>query len=97
MPGMPLRGERILRYVAAFCPHCHEEEPHRPLAEERLLQCCVHVGTVREQGAGSGEQVAHQCARRAERRDEAAVRALRAHDQKTARAAQPPEYTAPSP
>lgn len=23
--GMPLRGDRILRYVNAFCPHCHEE------------------------------------------------------------------------
>ena len=33
MPGMPLRGDRILRYVAAFCPHCHDEDPHRPLAE----------------------------------------------------------------
>lgn len=24
MPGMPLRGDRILRYVNAFCPHCHD-------------------------------------------------------------------------
>ena len=31
--GMPLRGDRILRYVNAFCPHCHDEEPDRPLAE----------------------------------------------------------------
>jgi uncharacterized radical SAM superfamily Fe-S cluster-containing enzyme len=23
--GMPLRGDRILRYVNAFCPRCHEE------------------------------------------------------------------------
>ncbi|HWJ13936.1 MAG TPA: radical SAM protein [Gemmatimonadaceae bacterium] len=30
-PGMPLRGDRIHRYVTAFCPHCHDEEPHRPL------------------------------------------------------------------
>ncbi|HEV8217971.1 MAG TPA: radical SAM protein [Gemmatimonadaceae bacterium] len=30
-PGMPLRGDRIHRYVTAFCPHCHAEEPHRPL------------------------------------------------------------------
>ena len=33
MPGMPLRGDRIHRYVAAFCPHCHDDEPHRPLNE----------------------------------------------------------------
>jgi uncharacterized radical SAM superfamily Fe-S cluster-containing enzyme len=30
---MPLRGDRILRYVAAFCPHCHAEDPERPLGE----------------------------------------------------------------
>jgi uncharacterized radical SAM superfamily Fe-S cluster-containing enzyme len=30
---MPLRGDRILRYVAAFCPHCHAEDPGRPLGE----------------------------------------------------------------
>src|SRR5919199_3604578 len=37
MPGMPLREDRVLRYVTAFCPHCHDEEPHRPLGEvERL-------------------------------------------------------------
>ena len=35
--GMPLRGYSIHRYVVAFCPHCHEEEPMRPLQEvERL-------------------------------------------------------------
>jgi len=35
--GMPLRDDRILRYVTAFCPHCHAERPDRPLAEvERL-------------------------------------------------------------
>lgn len=28
---MPLRGDRIHRYVTAFCPHCHDEEPARPL------------------------------------------------------------------
>jgi uncharacterized radical SAM superfamily Fe-S cluster-containing enzyme len=28
--GMPLRGDRIHRYVNAFCPHCHD--PGRPLA-----------------------------------------------------------------
>ena len=37
MPGMTLRGDRIHRYVAAFCPHCHEEEPHRPLHEVARL------------------------------------------------------------
>jgi hypothetical protein len=30
-PGMPLRGDRIHRYVNAFCPHCHDEQPDRPL------------------------------------------------------------------
>ena len=35
--GMPLRGDRILRYVNAFCPRCHEEEPWRPLAEVARL------------------------------------------------------------
>ena len=35
--GMPVREDRILRYVNAFCPHCHEEDPHRDLGEvERL-------------------------------------------------------------
>lgn len=35
--GMPVREDRILRYVNAFCPHCHDEDPHRPLEEvERL-------------------------------------------------------------
>ena len=35
--GMPVREDRILRYVNAFCPHCHEESPMRPLEEvERL-------------------------------------------------------------
>ncbi len=37
MPGMPLRDHRIHRYVGAFCPHCHAEDPGRDLAEvERL-------------------------------------------------------------
>ena len=31
--GMPLRGDRIHRYVNAFCPLCHEENPGRPLEE----------------------------------------------------------------
>ena len=35
--GMPVREDRILRYVNAFCPHCHKENPHRPLDQvERL-------------------------------------------------------------
>ncbi len=37
MPGMTLRGDRLLRYVSAFCPHCHAEDPERPLAEVRRL------------------------------------------------------------
>jgi len=28
---MGLRGDRIHRYVNAFCPHCHAERPDRPL------------------------------------------------------------------
>jgi uncharacterized radical SAM superfamily Fe-S cluster-containing enzyme len=31
--GMSLRGDRIHRYVTAFCPLCHDEAPERPLAE----------------------------------------------------------------
>ena len=34
---MPLRGDRIHRYVNAFCPLCHEEAPDRPLAEVQRL------------------------------------------------------------
>ena len=34
---MPLRDYRVHRYVNAFCPHCHEERPDRPLAEVRRL------------------------------------------------------------
>ncbi|HVR10885.1 MAG TPA: radical SAM protein, partial [Thermoanaerobaculia bacterium] len=34
---MPLRGDRLLRYVSAFCPHCHAEDPARPLAGVRRL------------------------------------------------------------
>ncbi|MGY0499015.1 radical SAM protein [Nocardia sp. FBN12] len=34
---MPLRGDRILRYVTAFCPRCHDEHPDTPLPDvERL-------------------------------------------------------------
>ena len=29
--GMPVRTDRIHRYVTAFCPRCHDEEPGRPL------------------------------------------------------------------
>ena len=36
-PGMPLRGDRILRYVNAFCPACHLAVPERPLADVRRL------------------------------------------------------------
>src|SRR5881392_174871 len=37
MSGPSLRTDRILRYVVAFCPRCHRDAPHRPLAEvERL-------------------------------------------------------------
>jgi len=35
--GMPLRGDRIHRYVNAFCPLCHAERPNRPLAEVARL------------------------------------------------------------
>ncbi|NYG58127.1 hypothetical protein BJ980_001050 [Nocardioides daedukensis] len=35
--GMPLRGDRIHKYVNAFCPLCHEERPDRPLAEVQRL------------------------------------------------------------
>jgi uncharacterized radical SAM superfamily Fe-S cluster-containing enzyme len=34
---MPLRGDRILRYVDAFCPHCHDPSPRSSLAEVRRL------------------------------------------------------------
>ncbi len=37
MPGMPLRPDRVVRYVTAFCPACHAESPDRPLHQvERL-------------------------------------------------------------
>src|SRR6478672_6087239 len=36
-PGMPLRGDRILRYVNAFCPHCHDPSPSASLADVRRL------------------------------------------------------------
>ncbi|WP_353953817.1 radical SAM protein [Knoellia sp. S7-12] len=34
---MPLRDSRVHRYVNAFCPLCHEEQPDRPLADVRRL------------------------------------------------------------
>jgi len=35
--GMGLRGDRLHRYVTAFCPHCHAEAPERPLADVQRL------------------------------------------------------------
>ncbi|MHC9291895.1 radical SAM protein [Mycobacterium sp. LTG2003] len=35
--GMGLRGDRLHRYVTAFCPRCHDEAPERPLAEVARL------------------------------------------------------------
>jgi uncharacterized radical SAM superfamily Fe-S cluster-containing enzyme len=35
--GMELRGDRLHRYVSAFCPHCFHEAPERPLAAVRRL------------------------------------------------------------
>ncbi len=35
--GMPLRDDRILRYVTAFCPACRYEAPERPLADVQRL------------------------------------------------------------
>ena len=37
MPGMTLRSDRILRYVTAFCPRCHEAEFETPLANVQRL------------------------------------------------------------
>jgi len=34
---MPLRGDRLHRYVNAFCPHCHAEDPNRPLSSVARL------------------------------------------------------------
>ena len=41
--GMPLREGRIHRYVNAFCPLCHEEQPDRPLAEVPRLSGWLSV------------------------------------------------------
>ncbi|WP_068276318.1 radical SAM protein [Aldersonia kunmingensis] len=35
--GMPLRGDRVLRYVNAFCPQCHIADPRRPLTQVHRL------------------------------------------------------------
>lgn len=40
-PGQPLRGDRIHRYVTAFCPECHQENP--PLAQVRRLAGALMV------------------------------------------------------
>lgn len=37
MTGMDLRGDSIHRYVNAFCPRCHDEEPDRPLSSVARL------------------------------------------------------------
>ena len=36
-PGQPLRDYRVHRYVNAFCPVCHEEEPDRSLDQVARL------------------------------------------------------------
>lgn len=35
--GMGLRGDRLLRYVTAFCPSCHDEAPEKSLADVARL------------------------------------------------------------
>jgi uncharacterized radical SAM superfamily Fe-S cluster-containing enzyme len=35
--GMPLRGDRVRRYVNAFCPECHAADVQQPLAKVRRL------------------------------------------------------------
>ena len=37
MPGMPLRGDRLHRYVVAYCPHCHAAAPDGPLEDVQRL------------------------------------------------------------
>ena len=37
MTGMPVREDRVHRYVSAFCPACHAEQPERPLADVQRL------------------------------------------------------------
>lgn len=43
--GMPLRDERVMRYVTAFCPECHRESPDQDLSRVRRLS-----GYLAEQG-----------------------------------------------
>lgn len=35
--GMPLRDDRILRYVNAYCPTCHRDHPEQPLTQVQRL------------------------------------------------------------
>ncbi len=37
MTGMELRGDRLLRYVTAFCPRCHDGAPERALTDVARL------------------------------------------------------------
>lgn len=37
MAGLPVRAEILRRYVVAFCPACHGEDPARPLEEVARL------------------------------------------------------------
>ncbi len=48
MTGAALRGDRIHRYVNSFCPHCHADNPTRPLEEVQRLAgwLAVRDGTV---------------------------------------------------
>ncbi len=54
-PGRPLRGDRIHRYVTAFCPHCHREQPDRPLAEVRRLSGRLAVRGTGDAVEGDGQ------------------------------------------
>lgn len=42
-PGRPLRGDRVHRYVTAWCPHCHAENPSLAAAR-RLSGALVEEG-----------------------------------------------------
>ncbi len=41
--GMPTREDRIVRYVTAFCPHCHDAYPDRPLEDVPRLSGYLSV------------------------------------------------------
>ena len=41
--GMPTRTDQIVRYVNAFCPTCHRENPNRPLDEVQRLSGYLSV------------------------------------------------------